>query len=57
MAVIEIYCNAVSTYQSILTDDGLLATNGSSEPAIHLIRDAGADRAGLSFLVELDLQV
>ena len=45
--------DAVSPGQRVLIHDDLLATGGSAEAAAQLIRDAGAEVAGFSFLVEL----
>jgi adenine phosphoribosyltransferase len=52
-ATIEMHRDAVSPGQRVLIHDDLLATGGSAEAAAQLIRDAGADVAGFSFLVEL----
>ena len=52
-ATIEMHRDAVNPGQRVLIHDDLLATGGSAEAATQLIRDAGADVAGFSFLVEL----
>lgn len=50
---VEIHTNAVTPGESVLVVDDLIATGGTAEAAIHLLRSAGADIVGASFIVDL----
>ena len=50
---IEMHRDAVAPGTRVLLVDDLLATGGTAEAAVALLREAGADLVGVSFLVEL----
>jgi len=50
---IEMHVDAVSPGQRVLLVDDLLATGGTMQAACSLVRQAGADVAECSFLIEL----
>ncbi|MFY0600545.1 MAG: adenine phosphoribosyltransferase [Cyclobacteriaceae bacterium] len=52
-AEIEMHTDAVSKGQKILIHDDLLATGGSSLAASELVKIAGGDVIGYSFIIEL----
>jgi len=49
----EIYTDAVQTGERVLLIDDLIATGGTAEAAIRLLRTAGAEVAGASFVIDL----
>ncbi len=51
---LEMHRDAVMPGESILVVDDLLATGGTAGAAVKLVRKAGGNVAGASFLVELD---
>jgi adenine phosphoribosyltransferase len=51
---LEMHRDAVEPGESILVVDDLLATGGTAAAAVNLVRKAGGNVAGASFLVELD---
>ncbi len=51
---LEMHHDAIETGQRVLIVDDVLATGGTARAAARLIRRAGADLHGLSFLIELD---
>ena len=50
---VEMHTDAVKPGQRVLLVDDLIATGGTAGAAIRLAREAGADVAGASFLIEL----
>ncbi len=50
---LEIHEDALSPQSRVLIADDLLATGGTIEAVVRLIRDFGADIAGIAFLIEL----
>jgi adenine phosphoribosyltransferase len=50
---VEMHVDAVAPGQRVLVVDDLIATGGTAAATIRLARDAGAEVAGCSFLVEL----
>lgn len=50
---VEIHTDAVKKGQRVLLVDDVIATGGTAKAAAELIRDLGADLAGIAFLVEL----
>jgi adenine phosphoribosyltransferase len=53
-AVLEIHTDAIRPGQRVLICDDLLATGGTAEAAVALIKRAGGEIVGSTFLVELD---
>lgn len=51
---LEMHRDAVARGERVLIVDDLLATGGTAAAAVRLIRKAGGEVAGVSFLVELD---
>lgn len=51
--VIEIHQDAADASDKVLIVDDLLATGGTMEAAVKLIRKVGAEVAGISFLIDL----
>lgn len=51
---LEMHQDAVTPGENILVVDDLLATGGTAGAALKLVRKAGGNVAGASFLVELD---
>jgi adenine phosphoribosyltransferase len=51
---IEMHEDDLGPDDRVLVIDDLLATGGTMEAAVHLVRDAGAEVAGVGFLIELD---
>jgi adenine phosphoribosyltransferase len=51
---LEIHEDAIETGQRVLLVDDLLATGGTMEATVKLVRQLGGDIAGLAFAVELD---
>jgi adenine phosphoribosyltransferase len=52
--VLEMHTDAVRADQRVLIVDDLLATGGTAAAAARLVRRAGAQVAGIAFLVELN---
>ncbi|MEJ0060344.1 MAG: adenine phosphoribosyltransferase [Terricaulis sp.] len=50
---VEIHVDAVKPGQSVLIVDDLIATGGTCEAAIQLLRRAGADIVGAAFVIDL----
>ena len=50
---VEIHADAVDKGDQVLLIDDLLATGGTAEAAIELLREAGADIVGSSFVIDL----
>ena len=50
---VEIHTDAIATGEAILLVDDLIATGGTAEAAIKLIREAGGTVVGSAFVVEL----
>ena len=50
---VEIHIDAVKPGEKILIVDDLIATGGTAEAAIKLIREAGAEVIGCSFVIDL----
>ena len=50
---IEIHVDAVETGEKVLLVDDLIATGGTAEAAIKLLRQAGAEVLGASFVIDL----
>ncbi|PWE16713.1 adenine phosphoribosyltransferase [Marinicauda salina] len=50
---VEIHADAVTPGEKVLVVDDLVATGGTAEAAIQLLRRAGADVVGCSFVVDL----
>jgi len=50
---VEIHIDAVSPGQSVLLVDDLIATGGTAEAAIQLLRRAGANVVGAAFVIDL----
>ena len=51
---LEIHHDAVESGQRVLIVDDLLATGGTAQATVELIKRGGAEVAGLSFLIELE---
>jgi len=51
---LEVHEDAIQPGQRVLVVDDLLATGGTAEAVLKLMRRVGADVRGLAFLVELD---
>lgn len=51
---LEIHDDAVESGQRVLIVDDLLATGGTAQATVELIKRGGAEVAGLSFLIELE---
>ncbi len=51
---LEIHLDAVESSQRVVIVDDLLATGGTMEATVKLVRQLGGDIAGLAFAVELD---
>lgn len=50
---LEIHADAVRGGEKVLLIDDLIATGGTAEAAIHLLRKTGADVVGAAFIVDL----
>ena len=50
---LEIHCDAIAKGESVLLIDDLIATGGTAEAAIKLIRMAGGDILGCGFVIDL----
>jgi adenine phosphoribosyltransferase len=50
---VEMHVDAVSPGQRVLIVDDLIATGGTAAATVQLVRQAGADVVGCSFLIEL----
>lgn len=50
---VEIHIDAVSAAESVLVVDDLIATGGTAEAAIKLLRRAGANVIGAAFVIDL----
>jgi adenine phosphoribosyltransferase len=50
---LEIHADAVSKNDKVLIVDDLLATGGTAEAAVKLVRSLGAEVVGISFVIEL----
>ena len=53
-ATLEMHCDAVTANDRVLLIDDLLATGGTAAASVDLVNRAGAEIAGLCFVVELD---
>src|SRR5438128_5374405 len=51
---LEIHKDAVAKGQRVIIVDDLLATGGTAQACVHLVKELGADVAGVGFVVELD---
>jgi adenine phosphoribosyltransferase len=51
---LEIHLDAIEPGQTVLLVDDLLATGGTMEATVKLVRQLGGNIAGLAFLLELD---
>ena len=51
---VEMHMDAVVKGDRVLIHDDVIATGGTAAAAVKLIREAGGELAGFSFLVELD---
>lgn len=51
---VEMHTDAIEPGQRILVVDDLIATGGTAEATLKLVRQAGGEVAGLSFLIELE---
>ena len=51
---LEIHMDAIEPGQNVIIVDDLLATGGTMEATIKLVKQLGGDIAGLAFAVELD---
>ena len=50
---VEIHADAVRPGETVLIVDDLIATGGTAEAAVKLLRQAGADVVGASFVIDL----
>lgn len=50
---IEIHCDAVKPGEKVILVDDLIATGGTAEAAVKLLRSAGADIVAACFIVDL----
>jgi adenine phosphoribosyltransferase len=50
---VEIHTDAVRPGESVLVVDDLVATGGTAEAAVKLLRRAGADIVGAAFVIDL----
>jgi len=50
---VEIHSDAVSKDDRVLVVDDLIATGGTAEAAVHLLREAGAQIVGCAFVIDL----
>ena len=51
---LEIHLDAIESGQRVVIVDDLLATGGTMEATVKLVRQLGGEIAGLAFAVELD---
>ena len=51
---LEIHLDAIAPGQRVVIVDDLLATGGTMEATVRLVRQLGGDIAGLAFAIELD---
>lgn len=54
VAEIEMHTDAVQPGQKVLIVDDLLATGGTAQAAVNLVKMVGGEVAGLAFMIELD---
>ena len=52
-AVLEVHRDAVAHGERVLVIDDVLATGGTAAATVELLRQAGAEVVGMSFLMEL----
>lgn len=50
---VEVHVDAVSKGDRVLIIDDLIATGGTAEASIHLLRDCGADVVATAFVIDL----
>ena len=50
---LEIHADAIRGQERVLLVDDLIATGGTAEAAIHLLRQAGSNIVGASFVIDL----
>ncbi|TAG10191.1 MAG: adenine phosphoribosyltransferase [Verrucomicrobia bacterium] len=53
-AIVEVHEDAVHAGERVILIDDLLATGGTAAAAVTLLRELGADVAGLAVVIELD---
>jgi len=50
---LEIHADTIRGQEKVLMVDDLIATGGTAEAAVHLLRKAGADVVGAAFVIDL----
>lgn len=50
---LEIHADTIRGQEKVLLVDDLIATGGTAEAAVHLLRKAGADIVGAAFIIDL----